>query len=192
MQQVGTQRERASHQRILCETAGLEDVPVLFEANNLRPIAWPEHFPPDDWWGRFFTGIPPLGPSISFFRRLERIQSARTPEMMSAWKTKEERTIALTLGESLQGIGWKTPYFIPDDQVVAVIAGPSFGSYVQQDLAYLLDEFNRKLGNGLKREFFRGVIQWSDPGVKLGELVVQVASGLAPLPPQWVETTNRY
>jgi len=100
--------------------------------------------------------------------------------MQEGWSDIRERGLALKLGECLQTAGWKTPYFIPADQVVAVIAGPSFGTYLQQDLAYLLDEFNRRLGRGVKREFFCAVIDWSDPSACFGELAGRVKVELEP------------
>ena len=81
-----------------------------------------------------------------------------------------ERRVALKFGECLRTVGWKTPYFShPSHQVVAVVGGPSFGAFAQQDLAYLLDEFNRQLGRKLQAEFLRTAIAWNDPSVRLGE-----------------------
>jgi len=152
-----------------------------------RPLVWPPGFPPGDWWGRFFTGVPPLGPSVSFFRCLEREQAARSTRALADWSDAMERRVALKFGECLRTVGWKTPYFIPNDQVVAVVGGPSFGAFAQQDLAYLLDEFNRRLGRNLKAEFLPAVIAWDDPSVRLGELVAKVTAQLrsATSEPQW-------
>ncbi len=97
---------------------------------------------------------------------------------MASWSDRREREIALTFGRCLLTLGWKTPYFIPADQIVAVLGGPSFEAYVRQDLAYLLDEFNRQLGRTLKPEFLSTALDWSDPNLSLAELVGTVAAQL--------------
>ncbi len=150
----------------------------LILAGELAPLVWPEHFPPADWWGRFFTGIPPLGPSVAFFHRLELQQALRAVPALNRWTNTRHRQVALRLGEALRMLGWRTPYFIPADQVVAIIGGPSFNAFAQQDLEYLLDEFNRQLGRRLKPEFLRSVIEWNDARTRFGELVEKVTAQL--------------
>jgi hypothetical protein len=100
------------------------------------PLVWPEHFPPESWWGRFLICIPLFGPDLSFFRELAAQQAARTEEVMAAWTDERERHVALSLGECLQKQwGWKTPYFIPSDRTVAVIGGPDSWGFFEMDLA---------------------------------------------------------
>ncbi len=163
------------------ETGG-EVPPVLGHteppARAAVPLIWPQRFPPSDWWGRFFTGIPPLGPSVGFFRQLEREQASRTSWVMVGWGDLQERRIALRLGQCLKTLGWKTPFFIPSDQLLAVIGGPSFVSYAQQDLAYLLDEFNRRFERHLEPEYLRSAVDWSDGTVSFGDLVARVRAEL--------------
>lgn len=147
-------------------------------SRTATPLLWPQRFPPLDWWGRFFTGIPPLGPSVAFFSQLEREQASRTQQVMVCWTSNQDRIIALKLGECLQTLGWKTPFFIPPDQLLAVIGGPSFVTYVQQDLAYLLDEFSRQFGRQMESDYLRSVIDWSDSSVCFGDLVGRIQTAL--------------
>ena len=157
---------------------GAPDHGIISSSSAATPLLWPQRFPPLDWWGRFFTGIPPLGPSVAFFNQLEHEQSSRTSQVMVHWGNNQERTIALRLGECLQTVGWKTPFFIPADQLLAVIGGPSFVTYVQQDLAYLLDEFSRRFGRQMESDYLRSVIDWSDSSVCFGDLVGRIQTAL--------------
>jgi len=147
-------------------------------ANQLKPLVWPDWFPPADWWGRFFTGIPLFGPSVSFFRHLEREQSSRTTRSMASWEDEREADVALKMGQCLLRRGWKTPYFIPTDQLQAVVSGPSFVSYSQQDLDYLLDEFNRRFERKLECLYLRSAVDWKDASVSFGHLVKKVSAEL--------------
>lgn len=99
---------------------------------------------------------------------------------METWSEPRERGVALCFGECLRALGWKTPFFVPEDQVLAVMGGPSFRAYDQQDRAYLLYDINRELGQTTKPEFLNHVIDWDDPAVQFGELVEKVTAALAP------------
>jgi hypothetical protein len=144
----------------------------------MSPLVWPDWFPPADWWGRFFAGIPLFGPSVSFFRHLERAQACRTTRIMASWQDNREGDVALKIGECLLSLGWKTPFFIPTDQLQAVMGGPSFVSYTQQDLDYLLDEFNRRLERRLEAVYLRSAVDWQDASVSFGQLVKKVSAEL--------------
>ena len=103
---------------------------------------------------------------------------------MGEWNDPRERGVALCFGECLRALGWRTPFFIPDDQVLAIMGGPSFRAYDQQDRAYLLFDINRELGQSTRPEFLNEVIDWDDPTILLGELVSKVTAELVATSPQ--------
>jgi len=143
------------------------------------PLFWPEHFPPENRWDSFLMGIPALGPDLSFFKDLMQNQADRTEEVMAAWSDERERRVALSLGERLQKQwGWKKPYFIPADQMLAVVCGPDFWAYFESDLSDVFEEFNEQLGKRLKPEFWETLIDWNDKSVCFGELVHKLTAEL--------------
>ena len=97
---------------------------------------------------------------------------------MASWEDDHEGDVALKMGQCLLSLGWKTPYFIPTDQLQAVVGGPSFLSYAQQDLDYLLDEFNRRFERRLECEYLRSAVDWKDASVSFGHLVKKVSTEL--------------
>ena len=143
------------------------------------PLVWPGHFPPESWWGRFLLGTPLLGPDVSFFKKLEAQQAARTEEVMTGWTDERERRVALSLGTCLQrDWGWKTPYFIPGDSMVAVIGGPDPWTYFEMDLADAFKAYEEQLGQRMEAGFWEAVIDWNDRHDCFGELVGKLTAQL--------------
>jgi hypothetical protein len=89
-------------------------------------LEFPPHFPPTDPWKKFFIGVRWLGPDLSFFAALKHQQGNRTAESMAVWSNRE-LDLAQAIGSVLaRALGWKSPYFLPEDMVDVVFHGPSF------------------------------------------------------------------
>jgi hypothetical protein len=94
-----------------------------------EPLFWPAHYPPTDPVKKFFIGIRWLGPDLSFFKELRDQQAARVNGLMACWPTNEEHEVALIMGKHFQrSIGWKTPFFLPNDRFIVIAYGPRFQS----------------------------------------------------------------
>jgi hypothetical protein len=144
------------------------------------PLVWPEHFPPKTRWDRFFVGIRGLGPDLSFFEDLAAQQAGRTDTLVAAWSDERERQVALALGQCLQANwGWKTPYFIPADQTLAVLGGPDAGSYLELDLADGFRLLEEQLGNTMPAGFWETAIDWGDKNGCFGDLVRRIIAALS-------------
>ncbi len=93
----------------------------------MRPLRFPEHFPPTTRWKKFFIGVRWLGPDLSFFKAMKSEQAQRTPEQMASWGEGRERVIAEAISKALaEQLGWKSQVFLPEDSVAASFRGPSF------------------------------------------------------------------
>ena len=130
------------------------------------PLIWPEDFPPQDRWGRFFLGIRGLGPDLSFFRALATTQGKRTAELLMKWPD-EDRARVLFLGELLKEYaGWPTPYFLPGDQFMVIAYGPRFqdldellfGSFVTALNDEIVREIPDRLWNTFRTAIFSEVV----------------------------------
>ncbi|WP_439640173.1 hypothetical protein [Nevskia sp.] len=120
-------------------------------------LKFPDHFPPTNPWKKFFIGVRWLGPDLSFFGPLKRAQASRTPESMAIW-TGRQLEVASAIGDLLACcLGWKSPYFMPDDMVDVVFHGPSFDSTdpesVFEAVVEMLDE---RFSIRPTEEFWRG------------------------------------
>jgi hypothetical protein len=123
----------------------------------MAALAFPPHFPPTDRWKKFFIGVRWLGPDLSFFRELKRTQAKRRTDCMSAWGTGIRKELAETMSEVLaQQLGWKSPYFIPEDEVVVVFHGPCF-DFTDPESAFeaVLELLQSRFGITRPEEFWR-------------------------------------
>lgn len=93
----------------------------------MKTLHFPNDFPPTDRWGKFFLGVRWLGPDLSFFERLKKIQEGRISSDMDTWngglRQKLAEAISLVLSEQL---GWKSVVFLPGDSVAVAFHGPRF------------------------------------------------------------------
>ena len=65
-----------------------------------------------------------IGPDVSFFEDNRRAQALRSPEQLCEW-SDDRRDLAARLGKILsEQLGWKSPIFLPKDQMRAILAGP--------------------------------------------------------------------
>jgi len=148
--------------------------------NGVGTLTWPQHFPPTDPWKKFFCGIRRLGPDISFFKELKQSQASRTQDVMLAWPDNRERNIALIFGKIIRRhAGWKTPYFIPADNAVAVVYGPRLLEFEESPLDLAVPDFEREIGEKFDGEFWKGIIDWSDKNVTFGDLIRAIIDKLA-------------
>jgi len=147
-------------------------------------LRWPEGFPPESRWKRFFVGVRRLGPDVTFFRKLRDQQAARTPDLMKQWKgDPRRRRTAEVLGKAFQAhLRWSTPYFLPADEFSAIAAGPRFSLVDHGDLQWAVEEAERRLDGPAPDEF------WAKArGMTLGEVVdgyIQLSEVRDPPPKQ--------
>jgi hypothetical protein len=150
-----------------------------------NPLVWPEDFPPTDPVKKFFYGIRWLGPDISFFKRLQAQQAARTEAQMAAWTDAKERQVVQVFGKCLcKAIGWKTPYFIPADSAVTVSYGPKFRSMEEFLFEEATREYEQRVGKRFRKRFWENSIDWNDKNVPFGELIRKVVMECENAPPR--------
>lgn len=91
-------------------------------------MEWPGDWPPVTFWKKFLLGLPLVGPDVPVFKDLKEQQAARTSDMMSAWGEELERLLlAECYGRMLsEWLEWKTPYFLPRDNIAVIAAGPVY------------------------------------------------------------------
>ncbi len=145
----------------------------------MAPLKFPPHFPPSNRWERFFIGVRWLGPDLSFFKDLEATQASRTAACMDAWHGSQAKAVAglISLVLSKQ-LGWKTPYFIPDDSAEVAFHGPSF-DFTDPEAAFeaVIEALDSELGMRPSKEFWP-----AQAGVSMGQLVAALLAecGLTP------------
>lgn len=90
-------------------------------------LSFPSHFPPSDRWKKFFIGVRWLGPDLSFFKRLKVEQAERNSDCMHEWGGGRREELARAISKVLsENLGWKSPYFLPNDMANVAFHGPSF------------------------------------------------------------------
>lgn len=93
----------------------------------MKPLRFPDHFPPKDKWGKFFLGVRWLGPDLSFFKELKAEQGTRSQEDFVFWGNGLRRDLAMAISRALtRQLGWKSAVFIPEDSVAVAFHGPRF------------------------------------------------------------------
>jgi hypothetical protein len=136
-----------------------------------EPLVWPSHYPPTDRWKRFFIGVRRLGPDLSFFQDFRDRQALRSPKSLEIWPNAVSRNLALIVGEALvsNGVGWSTPWFVPNDDFAVMLHGPRF--QVTDDLATesAICEIERRVGRPFTAEFWR-----HSAALNFGEVVRQM------------------
>ena len=111
-----------------------------------EPLVWPPDYPPTDWAKKFFIGVRWLGPDLRFFKYLRDQQAKRTAGHTALWLTQEERDVALIMGKHFQHcIGWRTPFFLPDDLLCTIAGGSSFDTDTM-DFVDAIDAIGKQLG----------------------------------------------
>ena len=123
--------------------------------NPNEPLEYPPHYPPTDCWKKFFIGVRWLGPDISFFKDLKRQQDARTAESMNAWESSTRKEMASVFGQSFaKHCGWPKPYFLPNDRMMVIVNGPSYGSIFPGDVDDLdIEEAFEEIEENLHQRF---------------------------------------
>lgn len=77
-------------------------------------LHYPSDFPPTDRWKKFFIGVRWLGPDISFFADLKKVQAARSLTEMEQWGGGERQKLAEAISAALAvQLGWKSAVFLP-------------------------------------------------------------------------------
>jgi hypothetical protein len=132
------------------------------------PLKFPPHFPPSNGWKKFFIGVRWLGPDLSFFKDLKATQAARTADCMEAWQGSQAKTVASLISRVLsKQLGWKAPYFIPEDSAEVAFHGPSF-DFTDPGAAFdaVVEALDLELGMRPSKEFWQ-----AQSGVSMSQLV---------------------
>jgi len=152
---------------------------VNTKMNRVATLIWPPDFPPTDPWEKFFYGVRWLGPDISFFKELKQLQASRTQDVMAAWSDEKQRNVALIFGGSIsRQVGWKTPYFLPEDSATVIAYGPRFLMLEEFPWTAAVSDFEDQIGNKFENEFWEKVIDWNDKNATFGELINKVVEKL--------------
>jgi hypothetical protein len=143
------------------------------------PLKFPSHFPSSNRWERFFVGVRWLGPDLSFFKDLKATQAARTADCMEAWQGSQAKTVAALISRVLsKQLGWKTPYFIPEDSAEVAFHGPSF-DFTDPEAAFdaVVEALETELGMNARKDFWQ-----AQAGASMGQLVAGLLAecGLTP------------
>jgi hypothetical protein len=90
-------------------------------------LEFPPRFPPTDKWKKFFIGIRWLGPDLSFFKALKKLQANRNAADMSQWGGGQRQILAEKISLILhEQLGWVSTIFIPGDAASVAFHGPRF------------------------------------------------------------------
>lgn len=159
----------------------------LSQPTSMAPLQFPPHFPPTDRWGKFFIGVRWLGPDLSFFKELKSRQAGRTADCMHAWHGEETKAVAQAISRVLsERLGWKTPFFVPEDAVEVAFHGPSF-DFTDPEAAF--DAVREALGHefGIQPDeaFWR-----AQSDVTMGQLIANLLAQRGTFPPP-KNTTQR-
>jgi len=159
-------------------------------STQLPTLMWPDGWPPSAGWRRYLRGVPLIGPDLSFFATLDQIQASRTPRNMELWgPNHERRNLAACLGVILADyLGWKRPYFLPDDRFEVVTYGPKYRDLDELLFEEATLEFEKTCGRRLPDSDWMG---WSS--ATFGEVIdALLARGFkvpdGRLPPDFLST----
>jgi len=122
----------------------------------VRPLQFPDHFPPRDRWKKFFIGVRWLGPDLSFFKELKAVQGQRLPAEMETWGGGQRQSIAEAISKALaRGLGWRSEVFLPQDSAAVAFHGPRF-DFADPDSVFeeVLEMLNRDFGIKVPNAFW--------------------------------------
>ena len=142
----------------------------------MATLHFPSHFPPTDRWKKFSIGVRWLGPDLSFFRDLKKIQAERSPAEMATWAGGLRQRLAEAMSHALsEQLGWKSAVFLPGDSAAVAFHGPSF-DFSDQESALeavkevLAQDFNITVPEVFWAEHFRSTLgELIDDLVRRGE-----------------------
>ena len=131
-------------------------------------LHYPDHFPPTDRWKKYFIGVRWLGPDLSFFGELKRLQAQRSLSEMDAWGGGLRQRLAEAVSHALsRQLGWKSAVFLPGDSAEVAFHGPRFDFNDPESALEAVVETLRKDFHITVPESF-----WAEhTGSTLGELV---------------------
>lgn len=127
-------------------------------SSQIEPLKFPDHFPPKDFWKKFFVGVRRLGPDLSFFKDIERQQGARDIQLLCLWGGGIRQQIAEAISTELcKTQKWPTNIFIPQDMLTVIWNGPRFQSI--DDLAFerALKVIEKKYRLKIPQSFWNGL-----------------------------------
>jgi hypothetical protein len=95
--------------------------------SKIKPLRYPDHYPPTDKWKMFFIGVRWLGPDLSFFKELDMQQASRTEDLMQEWGGGLRQEVAEIFSDILhKSLRWKSKVFLPQDNFAVISSGPKF------------------------------------------------------------------
>jgi hypothetical protein len=95
--------------------------------SKIKPLRYPDHYPPTDKWKMFFIGVRWLGPDLSFFRELDMQQASRTEDLMQEWGGGLRQVVAEIFSDIFhESLRWKSKVFLPADIFAVISSGPKF------------------------------------------------------------------
>jgi hypothetical protein len=131
-------------------------------------LQFPAHFPPTTRFKKFFIGVRWLGPDLSFFKQLKADQAARGNSDMAVWQDGERLQLALSISKIVAStLGWKSPFFLPNDSADVVFHGPRFDFNDPEAAIEGIEEmFLARFGVPIPESLWREAVD-----VTMGELV---------------------
>lgn len=95
--------------------------------DKIKPLRYPDHYPPTDKWKQFFIGVRWLGPDLSFFKELDVQQASRTEDLMQEWGGGLNQELAEIFADIFyKSLRWKSKVFLPEDDFTVISSGPKF------------------------------------------------------------------
>ena len=136
-----------------------------------EPLVWPSRYPPTHRWKRFFIGVRWLGPDLAFLQDFRDRQTLRSQKSLETWPTAVSRRLALIVGEALvgNGVGWSTPWFVPNDHFAVMLHGPRFQTTDDLATDATISEIERRVGRRFTEEFWQ-----QSAKLNFGEVVRQM------------------
>jgi hypothetical protein len=135
---------------------------------ELKPLRYPDNYPPTNKWDKFFLGVRWIGPDLSFFNTLRTLQAQRAVRDMDSWGGGQRQHIAQVISNILaHQLGWQSAVFLPEDSANVCFHGPRF-DFIDGESA--LEEIVEKIAEDFRitvaQEFWRRHI-----GSNMGKLV---------------------
>ncbi len=126
--------------------------------SEIEPLRFPDHFPPKDFWKKFFIGVRWFGPDMSFFEDIEAQQGARDKTHLDIWGGGIRQEIALMFSTDLCELQkWRTNVFIPQDKLNVIWNGPRYQSIDDLAFEHALKIIEKKCGVKIPRSFWTGM-----------------------------------
>jgi len=127
-------------------------------SSQIEPLKFPDHFPPKDFWNKFFIGVRRIGPDLSFFKDIEKQQGARDIQLLCLWGGGIRQEIAEAISTELcKSQKWASNVFIPQDMLAVIWNGPRFQSIDDLTFEHALNVIEKKYNLKIPQSFWNGL-----------------------------------